>query len=196
MSKIFFYFFKTVLNREKQYFRAIFIIFVFLVTILSSVFFISFSIKNIINLTIKNQYDIIVQNINSGKVVDVPLEWIDELVEIYGIKSITPRVYGRYYYEPKEHYFSIIGIDFYDPNSLKLIKDLDINLDNFFDKNYMLIGQGVAKFLDEYRYDRYYNFRPPDRSIIKVYRYKTLPPQTNILSLDTVLLDINLAKKF
>jgi hypothetical protein len=60
----------------------------------------------------------------------------------------------------------------------------------------MLIGQGVAKFLDEYRYDRYYNFRPPDRSIIKVYRYKTLPPQTNILSLDTVLLDINLAKKF
>lgn len=175
----------------------IFIISTALVMILSSILFISSSLKKDILTTIENHADLTIQKISSGKVVDIPTEFIDKYLNLDGVTNVNQRVYGRYYYEPKEEYFTIVGIDLFDQQVVKNLKNIvkNIDIDKFQSKNYMIVGSGVQKFLDFYQYKGYYNFRPPDRSIQKVYIYDNFEDETNNLSSDTIIMDISLAKK-
>ena len=190
-----FVFLQIYTNRGKYLW--IFVIATLLIMIFSSFIFISNSISNDIKNSIKNQTDFTVQKIQAGKVVDIPNVWLDQLLLINGITQASYRVYGKHFYEPAEHYFTIVGIDFYDEqivdNLKELVEDIDINL--FLDKQNMIIGNGVKKFLDKYHYFDYYNFRPPNRTIEKVYIYNSFPKQTNIVSSDMIIMDINLARK-
>ena len=163
-------FFKFVLlqiytNKTKHI--SIFIISTLLITILSSFLFISQSISKDIKTTIQNQPDFVLQRILSGRVVDSPTSWVDEFISISGVTHAQGRVYGRYFYEPAETYFTIVGIDLYDEQILnnlkKVIKNIDIDL--FLSKKNMIVGDGVKKFLNEYHFFDYYTFRPPDKGI-------------------------------
>lgn len=189
-----FIFLQIYVNKTKH--LSIFIIATFLIFILSSFLFISNSISKNLKLSLDNQADFIVQRIKAGKVVDTPNQWVDQILEINGISNINERVYGQHYYEPKEHYFTIVGVDFYDTQVLKELKELikDIDIEKFLAKKNMIIGSGVKEFLDEFEYFDYYTFRPPDRSKEKVYIYDKFPSKTNILSSDMIIMDINLAK--
>jgi len=71
----------------------------------------------------------------------------------------------------------------------------DIDIDKFRSKNYMIIGDGVEKLFNEYQYKGYYNFRPPNRSIEKVYIYNKFSNSSKNFSSDTIIMDIDLAKK-
>jgi ABC-type lipoprotein release transport system permease subunit len=71
----------------------------------------------------------------------------------------------------------------------------NIDLDKFSSKQHMIIGEGVKKFLDEYHFFEYYNFRPPDKSIEKVFIYDTFLKETNIVSSDVIIMDISVAKR-
>lgn len=190
-----FVFLQIYTNKTKH--LSIFLIATILIAVLSSFLFISNSISKDIKTTMDNQPDFIVQKIRSGKVVDIPNEWIDELSSINGITNIQQRVYGQHYYEPAEQYFVIIGIDLYNTqiasNLQKVMQNIDIN--DFLAKQNMIIGDGVKTFLDQYHYFDYYTFRPPDRSIKKVYIYDTLPHQSDIVSSDNIIMNIDLAKK-
>jgi putative ABC transport system permease protein len=182
-------------NRLKH--LSIFIISTFLILVLFSFIFISTAIQKDIKLTIKNQADFIVQKIRSGKVVDSPNDWANEFISIDGVSIAIPRVYGKYFYEPAEHYFTIIGVDFFDKQVINSLKELvqDIDIEDFLDKQNMIIGSGVKAFLDNYSYFKYYTFRTPNRSIKKVYIYNNFPNTTNIISSDMIIMDINLARK-
>ena len=192
----FFYFAFLQLIANKQKHIAVFLICVVLVMILSIFIFVSSSIKQTILDTINTDADFIVSKTKAGKEVSTPTNWIDQFLLINGISNATQRVYGRYFYEPKQQYFTIVGIDLFDnqieQNLKKIVKQIDI--DKFLSKNYMIIGQGVKKLFDEYQYTNYYNFRPPNRSIKKVFIYDTIDPKLNIIASDMIIMDINLAK--
>jgi len=175
---------------------SIFVISTILVMFLSSFLFMADSIKNNIKLTIDNQADFVLQRIISGKVVDTPVAWVDEMLSINGISTITPRVYGKYFFEPAEHYFTIVGVDFFDKQVLKNLKQIvnNIDIEKFLLKENMIIGDGVKKFFDYYEYFDYYSFRPPDRSIKRVYIYDKFNNSTNIVSSDMIIVDIETAK--
>ena len=189
-----FVFLNIFVNKTKH--LSIFLISTLLITLLSSFLFVSSSIEKDIKLTITKQADFIVQKVRAGKVVDIPEEWADDIVSIDGISQASTRVYGKYFYEPAEHYFTIVGIDLYDTQITSQLKQLNSKIDikNFLSRKNMIIGDGVKKFLDDYHYFKYYSFRPPDRSIEKVYIYNTLPSNSNIVSSDMIIMDITLAK--
>lgn len=190
-----FVFLQIIKNRSKHI--SVFIITILLVFVLSTFLFITGSISNIIKQTISLQSDFVVQKISAGKVVDTHTSLVDQFLSINGISGVNQRVYGLHYYEPTEEYFTIVGVDFYDEqianNLKKLIKDIDI--DKFLSKQNMIMGEGVKKLFEYYQYEEYYNFRPPNRTIEKVYFYDYFPINTNIVSSDMIIMEINLAKK-
>ena len=197
MNTSFLNFLTLLLYKHKTKHLAVFLLATLIVTLLSSVLFISSSIQKDINLTLDNQADFTVTKMRGGRAVDTPLEWADEFRDILGVTKVNPRVYGQYWFEPNQYYFTIIGVDFYDEQAVKNLQKFikGIELKNFMSRDHMIIGEGVKKMLDSYYYFEYYNFRPPDRSIKKVFIYDTLPASSNIISSDAIIMDIELARE-
>jgi len=181
--------------RKKHF--SIFILSTLLITLLSSLMFLSSSIKKDIYTTLENQADFTLQKYIAGRVLNTPESWIDEFLNIEGVLNVQGRVYGMHYYEPAEQYFMIVGLDFYDTQIVKEMQELveNINIDEFLEKKNMIIGSGVKKFFDKYHYFDYYSFRPPDRTIEKIYIYKKLNSATDIVSNDMIIMDIANARK-
>ena len=175
----------------------VFIISTLLIALVSSVLFVSSSIKRDIYSTLDNQADFTLQRYKAGKVLNSPQVWIDEFLNIDGVSEVQGRVYGMHYYEPAQQYFMIVGIDFYDTQVVKTLKSLieDINIEKFQERKNMIIGSDVKNFFDEYHYFEYYPFRPPDRSIEKVYIYDVFPSNSNIVSSDMIIMEKEQAKK-
>ena len=168
-----------------------------LVAVIASTLFISSSIKKDVELTLSAQSDFIVQKYRAGKVQETPSEWVDEFNQINGIESVTERVYGMHFYDPSETYFMIVGVDFFDTHAVKILQELldKVDVGEFLSRNNMIIGSGVKELFDYYEYKGYYNFRPPDRSIKKVFIYDELPKNTQLITNDIVIMDINLARE-
>jgi ABC-type lipoprotein release transport system permease subunit len=168
-----------------------------LVFITYSFIFVSDSLKQTTsNLLYENQ-DFIIQKMSSGKNIDTPLEWIDEYININGIDQVTPRVYGKYWYEMNENYFTIVGIDFFEENNHKLLQNIlkDIDVNKFLEKNNMIVSNGVKEFLDYYEYKKYYTFRNPKREVKRVYIKGYIPQELGVIANDLIIMDINLARQ-
>jgi putative ABC transport system permease protein len=192
-----FNFLLLLLRTNYKEYLSIFIMSTLMITALASVLFISSSIQKELKSTLTQQADFTIQRFVAGKVLNTPQSWADEFLNIQGVKSVQERVYGTHYYESKEHHFMIVGIDFFDEQTVSAMQSIinTLDVEAFTSKQNMLIGQGVKEFLDKRHYFDYYIFRPPNRGIEKVYIYGVLPQETNILSNDMVLVDKELAKK-
>lgn len=197
MNISFINFLTLLIFKHKTKHFAIFILFSLIVALLSSVLFISSSIQKDINLTLNNQADFTISKLRAGRTVDTPLIWADEFIEIPGITKVNPRVYGKYWIEPNKYFFNIIGIDFYDEQSSKSFEKLikNIDLKKFLSGDNMIVGEGVKKILDSNHYKSYFNFRPPNRDLKKVFIYDQFPIDTNIVSSDTVIMNMDLARE-
>ena len=184
------------LTTYKKKHLSIFIISSLLIALVSSVIFLSASIKRDIYSTLNNQADFTLQKYQAGKVLNTPEIWIDEFLTMSGVANAQGRIYGMHYYEPAEQYFMIVGVDFYDNQVVKSMEALidDINVTAFTQRKNMIIGSDVKRFLDEYHYFDYYSFRPPDRSIEKVYIYDTFDSNSDIVSSDMIIMDIQNAR--
>ncbi len=195
--KVLFYFIFVTIKKERSKYLSLFLISTILIFILSSFMFVVDASKKDINILIQNQPSLIVKQIKSGKVIDIDEDIQDQFLSIHGVLNSNCRVYGRYYYEPAEEYFNIIGVDFFSKQNQKYLKKLinTIDLDKFLAKPYMIVGSGVKKFLDYYQYKGYYSFRPSNRSIIKLYIYSTFQKDLNIVSSDTIIMDISYARQ-
>ncbi len=137
-----------------------------LVFLLSSLFFITNSIKYELNSTIEALPEITVQKIKAGRHYDIDVSVVDEILEITGVESAIARVWGYYYFENAGVNFSIIGLDEYEEqykNSfVKVAKELD------FSKPSMIVGVGVKKIMDKNYYKEYFNFIKPNGTLKKV----------------------------
>ncbi len=192
----FFYFLTLSLLKEKRRYLAIFIISTILIFLLSSVLFISSSIKTTLNKQLSAQPDLVLQSIKGGVVYPINEDIINRVLNIYGVDKVTKRVYGRYFFDEKRSAL-IIGVDFLDEQSNKnLAKIIDsTNLKEFLKTNNMLVGAGVYDYLKKHFYKSSYNFLTPQGKIVKVNIFKILDKKEALFNNDFIIVPLNLAKE-
>ena len=183
--------------KHKSKHISISLISVLIVFLISSVLFISSSIQKEVFNTLHSQSDFVVQRINSGKIINTPNSWIEDFSDINGVENTQQRVYGQYFFEPSQKYFTIIGVDLFEESTNKNIKKLleILNIQDFLEKDSMIVGNGVEEVLKEFHYFDDYSFRLQDRSERKVSIFKALPKDANIIANDLIIMDISLAKE-
>jgi ABC-type lipoprotein release transport system permease subunit len=197
MNKNFINFIFTLIYQHKSKHIAVFIISFSVLFLLISTMFVSSSLKNQLMSFTHSQPDFVVQQIKAGKRADIPTSWINEIKQIKGISLAQGRVYGQYYHLASDYSFVIVGIDVFDDfatNELKTIFD-DIDISEFINGNYMIIGSGVKEFFDANHYQKYYNFLTPDLEIKKVDILKTLDAKSSVVANDMIIMDITLARQ-
>ncbi|MCT7544837.1 FtsX-like permease family protein [Aliarcobacter cryaerophilus] len=177
------------LHKQKTKYISIFILATLTIFLLSTVIFIKSSLQNQILKTLESHNDFIIQKEFGGRIFDIENQLEDRLKNIYGVKNITKRVYGRYKFLSEDVYFTIIGVDFSNLN--KELKNL--GLQNI-SKDEMIVGFEVDNLLKKYKYTNYYDFFLPNKEIKKVKIAKVLEKESNIISSDIIILDINLAR--
>ena len=196
-ANAFWHFLTLQLVKERSKHLSVILISMMIVFLLSSVLFISSSIRYSLEETLKVQPDFVVSRTLGGTAIPTPMAWGDELLEIYGVSQVTPRVYGRYFFEPKGKSFLLVGVDFMEEQSHKnlqaLIETTDIKA--FFEGKQMFVGQGVKEYLNAHFYKGSYNFLTPKGQFENVKFFKTLPSQTNLISNDMIILPLDLARK-
>lgn len=177
------------LHKQKTKYIFIFILATLTIFLLSTVIFIKSSLQNEILKTLESHNDFIIQREFGGRIFDIENQLEDRLKNIYGVKNITKRVYGRYKFLSEDVYFTIIGVDFSNLN--KELKNL--GLQNI-SKDEMIVGFEVDNLLKKYKYTNYYDFFLPNKEIKKLKIAKVLEKESNIISSDIIILDINLAR--
>ena len=194
---VFFNFLFLLLFTHKSKHLAIFFISILIVFLSSSILFISNTLKKEIFITLENQSDFVIQKINSGKSQYTPISWIEDFKEISGVKNIQQRVYGQYYFMPEDAYFTIVGIDLFEEGSSKNIKELlkVLNISEFLQSDSMIIGNGIKKLFDKYKYINSYDFKLFNNDLKEIKIFKDLPQKANLVANDLIIMDINLAKE-
>ena len=197
MNSSFLHFLTLQLFKERSKHLSIVIISVLLIFLLSSVLFISSSIRFSLEETLKAQPDFVIKRLQGGVAIPAPLSWSDELLDIYGVTKVTPRVYGRYFFKDKEKSFLIVGIDFFEEQSQKNLEKLidNIDLKAFLKGKQMLLGDRVKRYLEEHFYKNEYNFLTPKGEFENIKIFKTLPKETKLIANDMIIMPIDLARK-
>jgi len=196
MSRVFLNFLFLSIYKDRKSHIALFLISIILIFILATTLFTSTSLKHTLFNQLDNQADFVVQKIRGGNRVDAPLSWQDKLTEIYGVSKVTPRVYGRYYFEDKKEYALIFGIDFLDEQANKELASIikETKLDNFLESNNMIVSKSIKEYLSSHFYNDNYNFLTPSGKFIKVNIYKTLTKDSSLYSNNIIIMPIDLAK--
>ncbi len=198
MSRVaFINFLSLLIYKHRSKHIAIFCISTLLITLLSSVLFISSSIKYDVFKTLNAQPDFIVQKIRGGRSVDIDNNLADKFRKIRGISDAQPRVFGRYFIANQMEYFTIVGVDFFEEELESEFKELFKNLDikRFLQEDSMIVGDGVKNFLKENHYNNYFNFKTPLGENKKVTIFQTLPKESNLIGNDIIIMDVELARE-
>jgi ABC-type lipoprotein release transport system permease subunit len=182
-------------NRYKSIF--IMVIFTFLTFLLSSVFFISNSIKYELNSTVKSLPQITVQKIKAGRHYDIDVRAIDQILELNGVSDAIARVWGYYYFENAGVNFSIVGLNQYENQYKSSLENLTnkFDLNNNSKNRSMIVGQGVLKILNENYYDKYFNFIKPDGKFLQVDIGGVFDYDIQLESNDLIVLDQTVARE-
>ena len=152
----------------RQKYKNIFItaILTTLIFLLSSVFFITNSIKYELQSTVDALPEIVVQKIKAGRHYDIDISTADDILGITGVNSSVARVWGYYYFENAGVNFSVVGIDEYEEQYKNSLNDVAETLD--FSSSSMVVGVGVKKSMNDSYYKEYFNFIKPDGTLKKV----------------------------
>ncbi len=168
----------------------IIVVFTLLIALLASIFFITNSIKYELDQTIESLPQIIVQKIKAGREYDIEIDRVENIVTIAGVESVTPRVWGYYYFANAGVNFSIVGINQYEEQYKKSLENLVDRFD--FDKlesnSSMIVGVGVKMVMSSSYYSDYFNFIKPDGTLKKVMIGGVFRGDTELESNDMIIL--------
>ncbi len=197
MQNSFLNFLTLLVYKHRSKHIAIFLISTLLIAVLSSFIFLSASIKHDSLEALKQQPDFTVQRLQGGRSVDIPIKRIEDYSNITGVSYVSARVFGRYFTPDRKHYFTVIGVDLFDEQLVKWINEIlgKTDIKKFLSKNSMIIGSGVKEYLHKNYYDDYFNFTTPSGKNIKVDIFSSFDKQSNIISSDFVLMQIDLARE-
>ncbi|MBR8464485.1 ABC transporter permease [Campylobacter sp. faydin G-24] len=162
LSKVFIDYAVLLLRKDRADHTFSFLIFCFIVFILSSVLFISSSIQQDIIKSVKSHPDIVVEALRAGKRDTMHDGYIYDAKQISGVSDVVGVVDGYYYFAQKRTWFHIIG-------------------DNSLNEDEMIIGEGVKRAMKELYYEDVFNFLT-EENLIPIKINKTSPHSTNIIS--------------
>ncbi len=169
------------------------VIFTSVVFLLSSIFFISNSIKEELFMTLDSLPQITVQKLQGGRQVDMDASRVDKLLSLNGVSSAVARVWGYYYFERAGVNFSVVGIDSFDKQYKKSFESAVKSVDFDELRDSMVVGVGVKKVLSENYYSDYFNFVKPDGKLKKIKIAGTFKSSTSLESNDIILMPKELA---
>lgn len=139
-----------------------FLIFTFIVTLLSAVLFISDSLQSDLVESVKFQPDIVVENTLAGRAFKLSEEDLEGVAELAGVSAVEGVVEGRYYFAQQRIWFDIKS----DP-SLSITQ--------------MSVGAGVREAMRAQHYEDEFNFfTPKGKFTLKI--INTHSPSTHLLS--------------
>ena len=188
-TKINIYLFEFAINSLlRQKYKNIFITLILsvLIFLLTSVFFITNSIKYELQTTVDSLPEIVVQKLKAGRHSDIDIQRVDDILDITGVENVLGRVWGYYYFENAGVNFSIIGIDEYEKQYKNSLTDVTQKLD--FSKDSMLIGEGVKDVMEKSYYKEYFNFIKTDGRMKKITIASTFKADTELESNDVIVM--------
>ncbi|OHE07009.1 MAG: ABC transporter permease, partial [Sulfurimonas sp. RIFCSPLOWO2_12_FULL_34_6] len=157
-----------------------------IIFLLSSIFFITNSIKYELQSTVDSLPEIIVQKINGGRHYDIEVSVADDILAITGVESAVARVWGYYYFENAGVNFSVVGIDEYEEQYKNSLANIAKTLD--FSASSMMLGAGVKKIINENYYKEYFNFIKPDGTLKRVDIGGVFSGETELESNDVIVM--------
>ena len=196
-NSAFFHFLTLLLFKQKSKHIGAVLISVVIIFLLSSVLFLSASLRHSLLATMDQQADFTVTRMQAGKEVNTPSTWTDKILGINGVTKVAPRVYGRYFFAPRENAFLIVGVDFFDEQSSQALERLigKVDMKHFFSEESMLVGEGVRQFLRAHYFNRDFTFKTPAGKFKKVTIFQTLPESANLIANDMIVMPIDLARE-
>lgn len=172
----------------RQKYKTVFVTLVLtlLIFLLSSVFFITNSMKHELQATVDALPEITVQKIKAGRHDEIDVDVIDAILELNGVESAVARVWGYYYFQNAGVNFTLVGIDEYEEQYKKSFVAAASKLD--FTKSSMLVGEGVKRVMDANYYKEYFNFIKPDGSLKRADISGVFKAETELESNDIILM--------
>lgn len=153
--------------------------------LLTSVFFITTSIRYELNQTVDALPEIIVAQTHGGKHYDIDISKVDDILSITGVNSAIPRVWGYYYFKNAGVNFSLVGVGEFEDGYKEPLEDG------------LLIGMGVRDVLTKSYFKEYFNFILGDGSLMKLDIKGEFDADTELESNDMILMSKdNLRKIF
>lgn len=134
------YTFQTLLKRKFKN-AGIILVFTFIIFIISSVIFLSYSLKREAHLVLKDSPEIVVQRMRAGRHELIPVSFIKEIMEIPGVSNAEPRYWGYYYDSGVKANYTIIGTSAAELEKNRLLKG---RMPFSHEKNVAAIGRGIA----------------------------------------------------
>ena len=176
----------------RQKYKSLFVsvVFIVLTFLLTSIFFITNSIKYELNATLEALPEITIQKTKGKKHYDIDVKEVDNILAIKGVSDAVARVWGYYYFENMKVNFSLVGVDAYEnqyKNSLeKIVHKFD--LDGVENNASMIVGVGVQKSMQASYYKEYFNFIKSDGSLKKVAIAGVFDGDTQLESNDMIVM--------
>ncbi|MRJ02057.1 MAG: FtsX-like permease family protein [Epsilonproteobacteria bacterium] len=171
---------------------AVFLVLMFLVAVVASLFLTAGSIRTLLYRTLDDLPDIYLQRVVAGRLTPFEEERIEKIIEIAGVEEVYPRVWGYYYFQPAGLNFTVVGVDPDYPPFSKAVTQLLASRN--LPRDGMVVGEGVAKILESHWYRESFNFIRPDGSKVNIKLLGTFSSDT-LLNYDTVLLHLSTARK-
>jgi len=181
------------LLRQKSKTVFIVTIFVSLISLLLSFFFIVNSIKYELSLTEDTLPQIILQNQKMGRVSDIDTALVDDLLQLEGVTDVQARVWGYYYFSNQDIYFTLVGIDSFEniyKKGFTLFRDSDE-----LEKDVIYIGDGVEKLFSKSYYKDFFNFVTPDLKVVKLNIAGVFKAENRLESNDVIVMSKANARK-
>ena len=174
----------------------IFIVFTFMIFILSCVFIVSNALKNEMFVTLKSLPDITIQRIVAGRQTLIDVNRCEKISKIFGVKKVMPRVWGYYYLPSLGVNFSVVGVESFAKQYNESLNDIvDKYSDKLISGDNMVVGIGVLKMLKKLFFNNYLFFLKPDGTLKKVKVVGAFKAQTALQSNDIILTDNELARE-
>ncbi|NLN00127.1 MAG: hypothetical protein GX170_08950, partial [Campylobacteraceae bacterium] len=119
---------------------------IFSLTLLISSLFTAYSLKNMLLSNIETMPEVTVQKTSGGRLENIPVDRVWDLADIPGVQSVTPRVWGYYFFTHRRLQndgvnFTLVGLDLYKDEYKKSLKELTYARFNSLEDGELLLGK-------------------------------------------------------
>ena len=168
-----------------------------LTALLTSMFFITNSIKHELNSTVDALPQIIVQKMKAGRHYDIDVNAVDKIIEIAGVSDANARIWGYYYFENAGVNFTLVGLDEYESQYKSSFEGVveKYDFDDLESSSSMAVGEGVKRVMNENYYKDYFNFIKPNGEFKKVNIAGVFDTDTQLESNDIIVMPSKILKE-
>ena len=169
----------------------VFLVFSMVIFIIASFRLVTTSLENSSDTLLKSVPDIIVQKMRAGRQDILKLEERGSLDQIFGIKTITPRVWGYYFDETSGANYTVFGIprDKWLHTFPDILRDSGEGLSLKRGVSAAVIGHAVRKHKNLEDRRSFSLFRP-DLSLKSFYSVATFPSNYEVITADLIVMDM------